>query len=189
MIATIVIPGQTIVVGNNSVSWDHPNRDKILEALKEERYDDIPDLMSTEKAFNAFAKGTLFVENGRVVLDGEPVDELLTSRILAMMNFGLNVGPLAAFIRRSRKNTSFRVQQELYGFIEYGELPITEDGCFLARKFTTADFTPPIMRSSDISWAPGQTVSMARQGVDDDPSRTCSYGLHVYSKEYAKQFW
>jgi hypothetical protein len=185
--ATIIIPGQSIVVGTRSVMWDHPGRADILAAIAKGQFDKIDKLLNPVAKIVSFGKNKIKVSaNGEVEYDGSPVSDLLGDRIMEMAKLGLPVEPLLNFVKLTRQNPSFRAQKELYGFIDYGQLPITTKGHFLARKVVRPDFKDK--HSGTVDWSPGKTVSMPRHMVDDNSSNTCSYGLHVYSREYAKFF-
>jgi hypothetical protein len=83
-------------------------------------------------------------------------------------------------------NPSYRSVQELYGFLEKNNLPITPDGYFLAYKRVRDDYTDCHTGTMDNSI--GKTVSMERNQVDDDQNNTCSQGLHFCSQGYLKHF-
>ena len=83
-------------------------------------------------------------------------------------------------------NPSHRSVQELYGFLEKGELPITPDGHFLAYKKVRGDYTDCHTGKMDNSV--GKVLEMERNAVDDDKDRTCSSGLHFCSKSYLANF-
>lgn len=84
-------------------------------------------------------------------------------------------------------NPSFRAVQELYGFLEVNDLPITEDGCFLAYKMVTQkdDGTLTDNRTKTFDYSVGApAATMPRNEVNEDPNQTCSAGLHVCAQEY-----
>lgn len=186
--AVIIIPEQTIIVGNQSVAWDHPARGAILKAIKAKSWVKVQELMSPLKAIVSYGKGKLAVRviDNSVIYKDAPVDPKLSARLIQMMQQNLPIDYLLRFVDKTRANPSFRAQNELYGFLEYGQLPITQDGDFLARKVVRPDFYDKHSRT--VLYKPGTTVKMERRLVDDDSSRTCSNGLHVYSKEYGAQF-
>ena len=186
--AVAIIPNQTIIVGTQSMSWDHPSRAAVLAAIKAKKWDTVSKLMSPAKAIVKYGKGKLGlrVTDNEIVYKDQVVDGLLGSRLLEMMKQSMPVGHLLNFIDKTRLNPSFRAQKELYGFLDYGQLPICEDGDFLARKVVASDFFDK--HSHTICYKVGTVISVARGKVDDDSSRTCSYGLHVYSKDYSKHF-
>jgi hypothetical protein len=119
---------------------------------------------------------------------------------------------MIAFMENLMSNPSRRAVNELYGFLEKGELPITPDGCFLAYKRVRDDFLDvhsgsvlnkpaQIMTAAELAAMPVKAgkvtvnvensvtvVSMERNAVDDDKNRTCSEGLHFCSKHYLGHF-
>jgi hypothetical protein len=84
------------------------------------------------------------------------------------------------------ENPSKRSVDELYGFLEKNNLPITPDGHFLAYKKVRNDYKDVYSGTMDNS--PGQVVTMPRNKVDDDKDRTCSVGLHFCSEGYLNHF-
>ncbi len=77
-------------------------------------------------------------------------------------------------------------RRELYLFLEAANLPITDDGCFMAYKAVRGDFRDK--HSGKFDNSPGVTHQMPREHVDDDRERTCSYGFHAAAYEYARNF-
>jgi hypothetical protein len=84
------------------------------------------------------------------------------------------------------QNPSKRAVDELYDFLEVGELPITEDGHFLAFKNVKSDYKD--IHSGTYDNSVGSTCEMLRNKVDEDKDRTCSYGLHFCSIAYLPHF-
>lgn len=166
----------------------HPNYSKVVEAIKEGRFEDVPDLANIARSINAFSAGKLEVDelSGIIRYNGLAIDNSLTERLLSMMKEGFNVNPMIAFLENLMLNPSKRAVDELYGFLEYGKLPITEDGHFIAYKRVRADYKSVHDGQTDNSI--GLTVSMPRNFVDDRSENTCSKGLHFCSFEYLKSF-
>lgn len=179
-----------------AVSSTHPNFDAIVRALKEERWSDIKTLANVaialkeavdEQAAAGGAKGVeVDVDAGVVRFDGEVLHGTLVDRILNMVAQGFKIDPLVKFLDNLMKNPSKRAVDELYGFLEYGKMPITEDGCFLAYKRVNSDYTSVHDNKTDNSI--GKVVEMPRNKVDDRSDNTCSHGLHFCSHEYLKSF-
>ena len=99
---------------------------------------------------------------------------------------GLNIEPMIKFLDNLMENPSKKSVDELYSFLEYGNLPITPDGCFLAYKGVTTDFKDCHTRSFDNSV--GAINEMPRNQVNDDPNAACSVGFHVGTFNYARGF-
>jgi len=83
-------------------------------------------------------------------------------------------------------NPSHNSRAQLYQFLEHKNMPITEDGCFLAYKSVDANYMDH--HTGKFSNRVGQVLSIARRSVDDNPENGCSYGFHAGSLEYASNF-
>ena len=126
------------------------------------------------------------VVNGTISYQGRRIDGHLEARIIDLVNAGLDVEPWKRFVERIYSNPSITAIGEFALFMEKGELPITEDGCFLAYKKVQENYTD--IHSGTFDNSVGQVVSMPRQEVDPDRDRTCSRGLHFCSKSYLGSF-
>lgn len=125
--------------------------------------------------------------NGQVVTpDGEALPIELNNRILEFKREGLPFTNLIKFWNNLKANPSYRSREQLFKFLEHNGHPLTEDGCFIAYRGVTSDFKDKHTGKFDNS--PGAICEMPRTQVDDDPTRTCSAGLHVAAWEYASGF-
>lgn len=187
-----VLCGDTLtVVFNNGESHtirkDHTNFNSVLQAIRDESWDLIPDLMSPKAAVKSFSHGHFEVVDGEVRIDGEAVPELLQNKILEYMENGLPYEPIVNFWVNLNENPSFRAVTQLYGFLLKYNHALTEDGCFIAYKKVRENFTD--CRTGTISNEVGMLVSIPRNKVDENPEVTCSHGLHVACYEYANTFY
>ena len=182
---TIVIDGHT-----TPIVASHPNYDRIrqiaAEALTDADYQPIVQLLDIPAAVEEFSEGRVTVVDGEVLYDGTITHNAVSERILAMMGEGFTVGPMLRFLENLMENPSFRAVNELYGFLEASDLPITPDGCFLAYKQIRMDWKDHYTGKFDNSI--GATPSMNRNEVNEDPNQTCSEGLHVCSQEYLPKY-
>lgn len=103
-----------------------------------------------------------------------------------MLREGFNVNPFVKFMENLMLNPSKRAVDELYGFLEACNLPITPDGHFLAYKRVRNDYRDIYTGTMDNSV--GNVLEMQRNAVDEDKDRTCSAGLHFCSKTYLPHF-
>jgi len=126
------------------------------------------------------------IEHGIVYLGDKAMHGTLVDRMLAMIDEGFDVTPMAHFLANLHTNPSFRAVNELYGFLEKSKLPITDDGHFLAYKRVSADFKD--IRTGTFDNSPGALVSMERNGVNEDKDQTCSTGLHFCSHDYLPSY-
>jgi hypothetical protein len=127
------------------------------------------------------------IENNRVLFDGENVPSSLTRKLLSVVRSGLPIGPWKRFVVRVFANPSRGAQAELNEFLELANLPITEDGCFLAYKRVRDDYRD--LHSGTFDNSVGKVVEMPRADVDNNRDRTCSTGLHFCSQDYLRHFY
>ena len=83
-------------------------------------------------------------------------------------------------------NPSYRARNELYNFLEHENLPVTEDGHFLAYKAVRSDYRD--LWSGTMNNSVGNIVEMPRPNVDDNCSVGCSAGLHAGSIDYVNSY-
>jgi hypothetical protein len=169
-----------------TVKADHPYFENIKQALKDENYSLVEELVDKVKQINAYGKGHIVVNNGEVTYKGNVLSNHLTRRITQLMREGFAVENLVNFIENLYQNPSKRAVDELYTFLENFSLPITEDGCFLAYKAVKNDFRDIYSGKFDNSI--GQSPEMERNFVDEDRNNHCSAGLHVGAIGYVKQY-
>lgn len=160
---------------------------KLVDALKARDYDKIPTLVSKAKQIEIASKGRFVVRGGLIYVDDVAAPPALGKKILQFSDEGLPYEPLVAFAKNLQANPSFRSVNQLFSFLEKNDHPITDDGCFIAYKKVRSDFKDCHTGTFDNS--PGQTVSMPRNQVNEDPEQTCSNGLHVANYSYAKDFY
>jgi len=103
-----------------------------------------------------------------------------------MLQDGFPVEPLVLFMENLMQNPSYRSVNELYGFLEKNNLPITPDGHFLAYKKVRENYHDVYTGKFDNSV--GKIVEMERNQVNDDQNQTCSAGLHFCSENYLNHF-
>jgi hypothetical protein len=169
-----------------TIAPDHPNYDKIKSALKTGDSQLIIELVDIARSVEDYVEGDAEVKDGVVYYEGDAIHNTLTERILDMMAYGFPFKPMFKFVNNLMKNPSKRATEELYDFLMHKNLPITDDGCFLAYKRVNADWTD--LYSNAIDNSIGQIVKMARRKVDDNREMGCSDGLHVGALEYVEGY-
>lgn len=131
-------------------------------------------------------RGVVSVTRNAVLYNGESLDGVLVDRILWLLAEGFDIMPMVRFLENLFQNPADFARDELYLWLETSNLPITEDGHFLAYKNVNGDFTS--IHDGRTKNDPGTVVSMPRQQVDPVRDRTCSRGLHFCSKSYLPHF-
>ena len=178
----------TVILKNKAhqVIPDHTNYKLILEALPTATEDELLELVDIEKAVATFSQGQVSIVNGKVMFEGEEVHGSISKRILEFMSKGLPFEPLVKFLENLMENPSMQSQQELYDFLEHENLPVTEDGCFLAYKAVRSDFKDKWRGTFDNSV--GKVCEMRRAKVDDNRKVGCSQGLHAGALNYVANY-
>lgn len=177
---TIILDGVTY-----NLQSDHINYAKIMDKIKVQDYN-LESLINISKSVEEFGEGKLSVKDGVVKYNGSQLHGCIVDSILGLIKDGFSVEPIVKFLDNLSKNPSYRAQTELYGFLEYGKLPITDDGCFLTYKKIRKDWKD--IHSGTFDNSVGAVCEMPRHKVDDNSNNTCSAGLHVCSYEYTKSF-
>lgn len=175
---TVNYDGQTHIVSRTDALAD-----RLIKAVKEQKLDEIPNLVSAAKRIETFSHGNFVVKDGRILVNGVEAPTVLGNKIVKFSNDGLPYQPLVKFAERLQQNPSFRAVQELFTFLEKNDHPVTENGCFIAYKRVRASFKD--IHSNTMDNSPGTLVEMPRNQVNEDSSQTCSYGLHVANWDYA----
>lgn len=178
-----------LVVGGTShtISKDtHMNYGKIVDALKAKDWAALTELVEPAKAIVNFGKGYVKIENGVVYWKGNVFNNALSNRMIEMYQDGFPIDPMVRFMENLMANPSKRSVDQVYGFLEKNNLPITEDGHFLAYKKVRKDYLD--IHSGSIDNSIGQVVEMDRNLVDDNPESHCSSGLHFCSESYLQSF-
>jgi hypothetical protein len=168
------------------IDADHVNFRAVVEAVRSGDFDAAVELASVTNFLKAVSGGMVSVTADGVTYKGEPITGYLASKMVAFFNDGLPVEHYCTFLSNLMANPSMTARKELYSFLEAADLPITEDGCFLAYKAVRFDYMD--IHSGKFDNSPGKRHVMVRAEVDDDRTRTCSYGFHAAAYEYAKNF-
>ncbi len=163
----------------------HMNYYRIIELLEKGDIDAVtPLLVEVKQAIADSSDGSITYRDGNLYFEGEPLHLSMVPRIVSLIRDGLNVQPLTNFLRNVLDNPSPRAREELYGFMEVNNLPVTPDGHFIAYKMVRSDFLD--IRTGTMDNSPGSVVKMKRADVDPDKHSTCSVGLHFAALEYVR---
>ncbi len=164
----------------------HVNFTAVRDALYDGDFDDAYDMSTVATYVNTISKGNVTVSDDGVFYKGNRLTGYLASQLSKMHAEGIPMEHYILFLDNLMNNPSMRAREELYLFLEAADLPITEDGCFLAYKAVGPNFFDK--HSGKFDNSPGKTHEMPRADVDDDRNRTCSYGFHAAAYEYARNF-
>jgi hypothetical protein len=185
-----LIQGNNIVVVINNqphtISKTHITYQKVLDAIKANDWTTVQDIIEPKKVVLNYGQGNVSIQGEDLFWKGNKMHNALTNRMIQMLQEGFPVEPLVFFMENLMQNPSKRAVDELYGFLEKNNLPITPDGYFLAYKKVREDYMD--VHSGTFNNSVGMICEMERNQVDDDKNRTCSAGLHFCSQEYLDHF-
>lgn len=165
---------------------DHPNYDSLLASARKMDWNKFVEHFDIASKISAYISDEVQLKDGIIFYQGEVLDNTLTKRLINLMSNKLPFAPMLKFLNNLLQNPSKRAVDELYSFLDVGELPITEDGCFLAFKNVKSDYKD--IHSGTFDNSVGKVCEMLRNKVDEDKDRTCSYGLHFCSIAYLPHF-
>lgn len=177
-----------VVIGNKShtISKTHITYQKVLDAIKAQDWDTVKDIIEPKKVVLNYGNGNVSVQGEQLFWKGKELHSTMAIRMIKMLQEEFPIEPMVNFMENLYKNPSKRSVDELYGFLEKNQLPITPDGHFLAYKKVRDDYLDCHTGTMDNSV--GKVVEMERNEVDDDKNRTCSTGLHFCGLSYLSHF-
>ena len=186
-----ITPGAiTLVDGANVriVPTTSMNYKRLAEELRKPQHDValVRDLADISRFVARVSHGDVQISGDEVRWKGTAVHNAISDRIISLLRDGHDLEPLALFLGRVMLNPSKFAQEELFQWLEAGNMPITPDGCFLAFKAVRYDFKDKHTGTLDNSV--GQVVSLDRSKCDPDRRNECSTGLHWCSPGYLKHF-
>lgn len=169
-----------------TIEKSHVNFQKIIEAIQLGDEGLVISLSDVAKEVHKYGSGKVKVSDGIVYYQDKELHNYAVDKLLQFMEEELPIEPLVKFLENLMDNPSYRAVQELYKFMEVGNMPLTSDGCFLAYKKVRSNFFD--IHSGTFDNSVGQKPSMPRNEVNEDSNVTCSSGLHACSFGYLGSF-
>jgi len=178
----------TVVIGGtpHTISKTHITYSKVVDAIKASDWDTVRDVIEPKKVVLNYGQGNVSIQGDKLFWKGGEFNSALSLRMVQMLQEGFPIEPMVNFMDNLMENPSKRAVDELYGFLEKNNLPITPDGHFLAYKRVRDDYLD--CHSGTMDNSVGKVVEMPRNQVDDNKDNTCSAGLHFCSQEYLSSF-
>lgn len=178
---TVVIDGKPHTIAKTHITYQ-----KVVDAIKANDWDTVKNIIDPVKVVLNYGAGNVSIQGEQLFWKGKPFAGVLATRMVQMLQEGFSVEPMVNFMHNLMKNPSKRSVDELYGFLEKNNLPLTPDGHFLAYKKVRRDFLD--IHSGTMDNSPGTVVEMERNAVDDNKDQTCSTGLHFCGLSYLDHF-
>lgn len=163
---------------------DKDRTSRIIEYVNNGDATGLLDFVDKKNAIRNFSKNELEIKNGSVYYNDTILKGVAVDRLLKSLELGLDYQPLSRFIERSMQNPDPNSLDLFYNFLEYTNLPITNEGKVYCYKAVTWDYKD--LRTKSFDNSVGVTNEMSRDKVDANPDNGCSFGFHVGTYEYAK---
>jgi hypothetical protein len=199
--------GIVLFINNKSIKIEKSDRrySKIIECFSLDKQQQESAVLQVVESV-ATKLDSLHGKDGFEVVDdvvwykGERLPNALATKVKSIIREGLPLDAFEKFWENIAENPTASSVNELMEFLEYKELPITEDGYFLAYKGITSDdwsihgnlntvvVEGVVDGSGRIKNEVGNRIEVKRRDVDDNRNHHCSFGLHVGSLEYANSF-
>lgn len=168
----------------------HRNFEKIKNALQSndfERAKTLSDVESTvEKFISKYNKDGIVLKNDSLYYNNKKITGYIVDKVLGLHENGLEYKPVMNFLNNVIKNPSWASNEELFLFLEHANLPITEDGHFIAYKVVNKDYFD--IYSGKFDNSVGNIVTMDRQDVNPNRNKVCSNGLHFCDRDYIQYY-
>jgi hypothetical protein len=164
----------------------NPNFSACIKAIKEKSWNLVKQLVSKEVAINNLGNDLVKVKNGAIYYRDEEIHSVMTQKMLTLLDEGHNIDPMIKFLENLMANPSASAIMELYDFLKVGNLPLTEDGCFLAYKRVRGNWKD--IHSNSFDNTIGRKLEMPRSDVNPNRNEVCSRGFHFCSFDYLLQF-
>ena len=177
-----------VVIDNkpHTINKTHITYQKVVDAIKAGDWETVKDAIEPKKIVLNYGKGNVSIQGETLYWKNKELHSHLAVKMIDMLREGFPIEPMVNFMENLYQNPSKRAVDELYGFLEKGNLPITPDGHFLAYKKVRANYLD--VHSGTMDNSVGKVVEMERHDVDDNKDNTCSSGLHFCSKDYLNNF-
>ena len=166
----------------HTVPLSHDRIREIYKAIDAEDVDTLTDILDLKRKLHVMSEGNIAFDGVNLEYKGNPLDHSIINRITQLNDIGASVVRHLRFLDNLMDNPSYRAVNETYRFLEACDLPLTKDGHFLAYKIVQDNYRD--IYSGKFDNSVGSVPEVPRNSVDEDSTRTCSYGLHVCSRGY-----
>jgi hypothetical protein len=196
----VFVAGSAPMVAHES----HPNFERILDGAlaNDETVLDLFDIAATAAQKFERLSERITTANGRLYLDGEEVNNALTSQVLRFLDEGVeDWKPLVAFFENVQSNPNEHSKEQMFEWLDRRDFTITQDGLIVGYKGVKPDGNGGYLSihagqaivdgetvKGNIPTNPGSVVEMPRSEVEWDPTVGCHRGLHVGTWDYASSF-
>lgn len=166
-----------------SSSKANPMFNTIVEHLKSGNVQKASELVNIANAIDVASQGIIKNDGGVLKYNGQNLNETAEEWLVRNMDKGMAaIQPIVNFLARVKTNVHPESVEGLWRFVKECGLVVTDEGKFIAYKYTDDDFMDSHSRT--MKYTLGSTVEMPRDKVEFNPSVTCAPGIHAGSMSY-----
>lgn len=188
MISHILSNSGITVVFEDGIKMLHktsPGYGEALVALKQGDISRLREIMDPKENIKLYSGNELsFEEDGSISFEGLRFGSKFTSLVKEAISKKIPWEVLARFFSNCAANPSQRARKEIETFLDSENLPITDDGCFLAYKNVTVSGLDGDHGTFDCSI--GKTLDYPRDKIRPSAFRGPERGLSVGGLNYTK---
>ena len=140
-----------------------------------------------ESVANLVKDKTIEIKKGKAFYKGFEISRDLFDLISVALKKDPYNSNILKFAELMIQNPDKDVIRQLYPFLAHNDITICQNGYVLAYKSIQRDMKDH--HTGKIDNSVGKYVTMKREDVDSDPTRTCSHGLHVGSLKYINHMY
>lgn len=162
---------------------------KVQDAIHTKNYKELKNLLSIEDKLKE--SGITYKEvSSKYNINGIELDEGCRDLVMKCHEETVNgthdsLTGLVAMVHNLNKAEKLDVLEQLYSFLKHNDIEILNDGSFICYKYLSkCDGKFVDAYTQTIKQDVGDYVYTYEDMVDDDPTRYCSYGLHVAAWNY-----
>lgn len=169
----------------------HPTFSKLHSALRNGNNARVPALVTLARAIANKTHGRVKFTKDGITFRGHEVSEVISRLAVRSLRETGSASAWLQFVENLYKNPEKRSREELVEFLEKAEtanyqVPLTDDGCFLAYKAVRDDYKD--VYTGTVDNHVGATPQMPRSAVDPNRANECSRGFHFCSLGYLGSF-
>lgn len=181
------------------ITSEHSNFDAIFDCVMRGE-DPSAHLISDDDWFGTYLdsedEDDLDTDNTDPDISGTVIENL-SDTIARYRREGRDPSNLIKFMHRLAKNPSERSREQLFQWAAAKDLTIDNDGFVVGFKGVGNDLKSIKEGTASVNGEevtgkipnrPGDVLTMDRDKVEDDPTKGCSYGLHIGTYSYAKSW-
>ena len=177
---SVVIPGRGVF----PLSSSNETFPAMKRALLRKQWTRVPKLISLAEKMASESFGRIHFEKGIPFYKNKPLQGYLGNKLAELYRQNQRVSHLLKFADNLMKNPDDKTIPEVLEFLEVSNMPITDDGCFLAYKCINKNYTD--CYSGVYNNTPGETPRMPRKEANSSSRVACSDGFHFAALDYIK---